>query len=211
MASREYMPGENEVKYQLRKEVSFGCPICRNPILVYHHFDPEWSVRHHWDRDGVICLCVNCHLKAKFYTKDDFRRMKVGTYSIADVKEKFPWTRTPFIVRVGGSYCRGSSTVLKVNEEPVIEISTGEEGLLFLSFNIRSKGDRTIAKMKDNVFEMGTRVPADLRIKTDYSRITVLSDPRKIAIDVSALKITRDQLDGILRVLKKVINKPNRQ
>jgi hypothetical protein len=42
----------------LRKEVGFGCPICRNPLLTWHHFAPPSNVEHHWRPEGMIALCL---------------------------------------------------------------------------------------------------------------------------------------------------------
>lgn len=32
--------GKNETIAILRREVGFGCPVCRSPFLTWHHFDP---------------------------------------------------------------------------------------------------------------------------------------------------------------------------
>src|SRR5688572_23167474 len=40
-----------EVTRQLRREVGYGCPECRKPLLTFHHFDPTWR--------GVEELCAS--------------------------------------------------------------------------------------------------------------------------------------------------------
>lgn len=48
------------VARQLRAEAGFGCAICGNPILEYHHIIP-WAERQHYDADHMVALCRNHH------------------------------------------------------------------------------------------------------------------------------------------------------
>ena len=49
---------------QIRQRCGFGCVICGNPFIDYHHFDPPFSqVREH-RADGITILCANHHREA---------------------------------------------------------------------------------------------------------------------------------------------------
>ncbi len=141
MENRKYIEGQEVVKRLLRQEVAFGCPICRNPFLTYHHFDSPWREDHHRNPAGMIALCREDHDWAEggHYTKQDLLKLKSATYSVTDIKKRFPWTRNQFLVRVGGLYSGGSKTVIKIDGQSVIEITTGDDGLLFVAFELRSK------------------------------------------------------------------------
>jgi len=149
MKEREYIHGQSATKRLLRKEVGFGCPICRKPFLTYHHFDPPWREQHHWNPDGMIALCREHHDKAEggHYTKDALRRLKSASYSVSDVKEIFPWARTDFVIRVGGLYSCGSHAVIHVDDEPVIQLTIGEDGLLSVSFVLRAADSAIVVQM----------------------------------------------------------------
>ena len=53
-----YIPAS--VRRQLRQEVAFGCPVCGNPFLEYHHIVP-WSEKQHNDPDHMVALCPTHH------------------------------------------------------------------------------------------------------------------------------------------------------
>ena len=200
MEQREYIKGENAAKRRLRKEVGFGCPICRNPFLTYHHFDPPWRVLHHWNPDGVIALCRNHHDTAEggHYTNDYLRELKSRSYSVLDIKQRFPWTRTEFIVRVGGLYSCGSRAVISVDDEPVIQINAADSGLLSVSLALRAKDGSVVARMVDDVFEAGPTKPFDLHARTTKTQIRIWHQPRNIGLDVSLNKVTPERLDEVL-------------
>ncbi len=58
MASRHSLPAE--VARVLRAEVGFGCAICGNPIIEYHHIIP-WAERNHFEAEHMVAVCRNHH------------------------------------------------------------------------------------------------------------------------------------------------------
>ena len=50
--------GKSAAIRTLRREVGFGCPVCRSPFLTWHHFDPPYHVEEHWRHEGMIALCL---------------------------------------------------------------------------------------------------------------------------------------------------------
>lgn len=112
--------GKSDSIRTLRREVGFGCPICRNPFLTWHHFDPPWHVEKHWRPEGIIALCLGCHASADgkgghpgAYSADELRRLKTSPRSLDDVKAQFfDWRdKENLLVRVGGLYS-GSGRLL---------------------------------------------------------------------------------------------------
>lgn len=51
------------IKRIIRKEALFGCAVCGNPIIEYHHIIPFHEVRCH-EVDNLIALCPTHHYKA---------------------------------------------------------------------------------------------------------------------------------------------------
>lgn len=200
MTNREYIKGEKEAKRKLRQEVAFGCPMCRKPFLFYHHFDPPWRIKHHWNPVGIVALCHEHHDKADggHYSREYLRKLKQATYSVEDVKEQYPWERREFIVRVGGNYSGGCAIVLKVSGEEIIELKQGEEDLLFLSFHLKSKDGKTVAIMKDNAFEFGPITPYDFKTTTTATRIKLWLSHGDIGLDVSISRPNRTEFNEIL-------------
>ncbi|WP_282091278.1 HNH endonuclease signature motif containing protein [Epibacterium ulvae] len=71
MSNRKSLP--TAVARQLRQESGFGCAVCGNPIIEYHHII-EWQERQHFDPEHMIALCPTHHTeygklpKAKCYS-----------------------------------------------------------------------------------------------------------------------------------------------
>lgn len=197
---RQYIRGESAARTILRREVASGCPICRSAFLTYHHFDPPWRKKKHWNPDGMIALCREHHDIAEggHYTIEYLRGLKRGSYSIADVKKGFPWSRKQYVVRVGGIYLCGSNTVLSADGEPVIQISRSEDDLLSVSFVLRNEDGHVIARMDDNFLSLGPHPPHDLLTTTTATRIKVWSKRKAVAMDLSLKKMTLESLDSVI-------------
>ncbi|WP_390910619.1 HNH endonuclease [Pseudosulfitobacter sp. SM2401] len=48
------------VARQLRQEAGFGCVVCGNPIIEYHHI-VEWSERKHFEPEHMVVVCPTHH------------------------------------------------------------------------------------------------------------------------------------------------------
>jgi len=73
------------VREKLRKEVNFGCPVinCGLPYLEYHHFDPPWKEKNHYEPKGMVALCPTDHSLASGsgkWDKEQIRYMKKNSY-----------------------------------------------------------------------------------------------------------------------------------
>ncbi|WP_225028932.1 HNH endonuclease [Xinfangfangia pollutisoli] len=58
MSERRYIP--LHVRRHLRQEAYFGCAVCGEPILDYHHIVP-WSVEKHNNPEHMVALCPTHH------------------------------------------------------------------------------------------------------------------------------------------------------
>jgi hypothetical protein len=63
------------VRRQLRQEVAFGCPVCGNPFLEYHHIVP-WAEKQHNDPDHMVALCPTHHAEYGKRPRSDSYELK---------------------------------------------------------------------------------------------------------------------------------------
>jgi len=195
------------VQQILRREVSYGCPVegCRQAFLTWHHFDPPRRVRQHNDPKGMIALCHQHHdfADAGGFSKEELHALKAGNYSTDSVMAKFPWAKKALLIRLGGCYSGGSSAVLSVSDEPIIQLTKGPHDLLFLSFVLKLPDGTVVARMIDNGFQSDPATLHNLQCKASGTLIKIWFAPRDIGLDLSFRRLTMDELSDILQTDKK--------
>jgi hypothetical protein len=201
--------GKTAAIEKLRREVGFGCPVCRSPFLEWHHFDPPWHIEQHWRPEGMIAMCPYCHPDADAknakgagaYSLDELRAMKNKSYSSEDVQGHFPsWQKKSLLIRIGGCYTDTSGPVISVNEIPQIILGKNEADLLSVSFELRQKNDDVLVKMEDNWF---TAYPAnvhDMIVTPKTKEVMVWLAEEDVGLDLSFRRITLAELDGLLEL-----------
>jgi hypothetical protein len=187
---------------QLRREVGFGCPFpgCRDAILTWHHFDPPWRREQHHRPEGMIALCQP-HANAAdrdLFSASRLRELKTSTHSVEEVKARFPWTATEFLIRLGGSYSGGESVPLAVGGKPIIHLSRDGNGLLALSAELRAPDGALLASIQENMFEADPAHIHDLVLDTAPTKVKIWIAKREIGLELSFRRITADELDTFL-------------
>lgn len=150
------------VRKQLRKEVGFGCPVCRNPYLSWHHFDPPWNQFKHHNPDGMIALCSEHHSKADggAFTIEQLRKFKQKDYS-ANIKGSFNWMRHKLLSVVGGNFYYETPIIFQIMKTPIIWFTRDDTGYFLLNINMPSKSNEPRIKM-ENSFWISYGEPIDL-------------------------------------------------
>ncbi len=194
----------NWVKQELRKEVGYGCPVCRSPFLTWHHFDPPYGERAHNEPKGMIALCGEHHDEADNdnYSIQRLRELKKTKRSAEDVRGTFPsWSQENFLVRLGGSYVGGTQSIISVNNEPIIQLRKNEEDLLAVSFDVFAPDGTVLAKMVDNCLEMnpGHQDLYDFEATSKKRSVSIWFAKGSIGLDLSFVRITVDELDAIIK------------
>lgn len=184
---------------QLRKEVGFGCPVagCRKPFLTWHHFDPPWNERNHHEVKGMIALCREHHDEADagLHSKDELRALKTTTAVAETVTAQFDcWAKKSILVRLGGMYCGGSALTLAVENQPIITLNRRANGLLEVSFKLRSADGTVVLEMEDNGFECTPSLLHDLETDTGKTKVKMWFKKLDIGLDLSFRRITIDEL-----------------
>lgn len=200
--------GKREAIATLRTEVGFGCPVCRNPFLTWHHFDPPWHKEQHWRTEGIIALCGTFHddadekgENAGAYSIDGLRRLKNSRRSAEDVKAHFPtWQdKESLLVRLGGCYTDTLTPIISINEVPQITLGKNAEGLLTLSFELRNKDDGVLLRMEDNWLTAYPAKVHDMIVPPKTKTVKVWLDEDDVGLEFSFNRITMADLDELLR------------
>jgi hypothetical protein len=140
-----------EIKRQLRREVNFGCPIrypdgsgCGCPILVFHHFDPQWAGNHIHNLPGMIALCPTHHGQAdgNIWTNEQLRLFKKEPFVDDVLRTPWPWSAETLVMKVGPSLVMGSGSPIRLDGLPILR---------FYPQDVERLGNRTI------VFDSGIR------------------------------------------------------
>ncbi len=170
------------VRAALAREVGYGCPVrdCGNPYLEWHHFDPEWHVRHHHNPEGMIALCHDHHARAGggAFTLDQVRALKrEGRANAAAIGGSFDWLRDELLVVAGGCTFQNTPNILWARGSQVVWVTRNEDGLLRLNLNM--PGGRF--QMRDNFWtdlsgaEAVTCPPSGRTLKVVYPNKDLLS------------------------------------
>jgi hypothetical protein len=203
--------GKNAAIAELRREVGFGCPVCRSPFLTWHHFDPPVHGPHgtgiHWRSEGIIAMCPICHADADekgdspgAYSIEELRAMKESHRSAEDVKGHFPtWQdKKALLVRMGGCYADTLSPLFSVNEVPQIGVGRNEVGLLTLSFVLRDRDDRTLLEMKDNWLTAFPNNIHDMIVTPKTKELKVWLAQEDVGLQLSFRRVSMSELDKML-------------
>ncbi len=193
----------------LRREVGFGCPICRSPFLTWHHFDPPWHKEQHWRVEGIIAMCGEHHDDADekggnagAYSIAELRRLKKSKLSSDDVKAKFGmWQdKKSLLVRVGGCYTDTSGPIISVNEVSADHVQQERGGApVPVPGTSRNKDDAVLLKMEDNWL---TAYPAnvhDMSVPPKTKTVKVWVAEADVGLEFSFNRITMADLDELLR------------
>jgi hypothetical protein len=189
------------VKQELRREVGYGCPICRSPFLTFHHFDPPRHVEQHNRPEGMIALCLDHHgdADAGNYSNGELRALKKKNYSFEDVKGRFPsWRKQSLLVRIGGVYTGTSTPIISINGVPQITLNKNEADLLCLSFEVRDREGNVVAKMVDNCFEVHPAKLHDMTVTPKTKDVKVWLAPQDVGLHLTFDRITTDALQAKL-------------
>ncbi|HBO45040.1 MAG TPA: hypothetical protein DD670_14145 [Planctomycetaceae bacterium] len=152
----------------------------------------------------MIALCRQHHdfADAGGFSKDELRSLKTRDYSADSVRANFPWAKMGMLIRLGGCYSGGSSAVLRISGDPVVSLTSGPSGLVFLSFTLRLPDGAIVASMIENAFQSDALTLHDLSCTASATRIKVWFAPRDIGLDLSFQRLTLDDLSRILQTDK---------
>ncbi|MFG0293299.1 MAG: hypothetical protein ACF8MJ_09125 [Phycisphaerales bacterium JB050] len=185
-----------DVIRELRREVGFRCPVpgCGDPFLEWHHFDPPWSEKQHHDPRGMIALCSKHHKAGDrgIFSGAQLRTFKATTPQSLTVEEPFPWCLGDFVVRFGSNYSIGCSSVIAVGGEKLLRVEQADNGILQLSFLVRTTTGEVAIEMDRNTLIADTDQLEDLQLNVGQDRISAWLAKRDYGVDLSFKRMSRE-------------------
>jgi hypothetical protein len=184
MANRP--PTPLPVKRALRQEACFGCCICGNPILQYHHIIP-YASEHHFRVEDMMTLCPTDHVKANHEAIDEAeqRLSKAEPFNCVDGKAQGPLylKQQNTDLQLGSHVFKaGVGDLLRVDGDPLIRAELSDSGVLLLSLWLYDSDDHLVATILENEWISDDPHPWDIDYGLD--RLTIRSAPRSIALMV---------------------------
>jgi len=195
---------------ELRKEVGFGCPICGNPYLYWHHFDPPWHEKQHHNPEGMIALCAVHHDKADAgaYTKEQLHEFKRKAIRESDeIKSRFDWMRNDILAVVGGNFYYKTQIILQYKNKPCTWFNRDENGYLLLNIRMLTISKKPRIHIEDNVW-ISRGNPIDLECPPSGKRLKVVydnGDSLEIEyIELKALESAESRYPGSANMLSSI-------
>lgn len=190
-----YIP--TNVAREVRKRSGFGCLFCRDAIIQYDHFDPEFKDAESHDPNGIVALCGTHHDKrGSGEISVDMVRQK-----LADIAQQTV-SKTAFELDTLPEIQIGKATIIGVRK--VIEID-GEQILSFSPQDISRTVPLLNAKFYDKKGNLGAEIVENewrgykraWDIEKTGNKYIVRSNKGEIALSlrVTAGKIQIDRLN----------------
>lgn len=182
-------PGD-EIKYQLRREANYGCPIrhidgtgCGSPILTFHHFDPPWAGNFIHNPDGMIALCPEHHHQADggLWTKEQLRNFKRNPFVDDVLRIQWPWQPETLVMKVGPSLVIGSGSPIRLDGRPVMRFYPHViEGLsaktIIFDSDIRDEKQQRWLRISDGWFDLRLDRTTDVSFTPQTRKIIARHD-----------------------------------
>lgn len=189
MNKQNQPPTPSPVKRLLRQEAGFGCCVCGNPIIQYHHIIP-WESEQHFRPEDMMCLCPNHHDEAnkKAMLEKEQRKHKTNPFNIqkgitkGNLKVNY---RIP-VIDTGGFQFVGEEDFIIVDKESLVSLKIND-GQLELTIKLYNDKDELIAHIKNNEWITGDPSPWDL--ESNYQMLKIRHKMKDIALDINTKKI----------------------
>lgn len=180
------------VRIQLAEEVGFGCPVegCGSPLLTWHHFDPPWSERQHYDPGGMIALCRQHHdaADANAYEVGELRAMKArGRDRNLALAARFEWRRHRLLAVVGGSFYYETPVPVQLRTQPIVALNRDGDGRVLLNLAMPSTVPEPRLVVDDN-FWIETGIASNVECPP-HGRLVAARYPNGDAIRIEFIEI----------------------
>lgn len=186
------------MRKRLRKEVKFGCPICRSSFLTYHHFDPPWEPFHEHREKGIIALCSTCHRQADggAYTKKQLHEMKANPSNIRP-DGKLPWKFRKALIISGGNYfiAKKPQFLFRIAGRDVFSLSLKKNRYFSINALIEDENSALIAQIEQNDIITDIDKIGDLRCSTQAKEVYISSMENNVRF---VLKFDRKDLETFI-------------
>jgi hypothetical protein len=185
------------IKRQLRKEAGFGCVKCGFPIYDYHHIVPYTPIDPHFRPQDMLVLCPNCHREATVgaMLEQEQRYLKAHPFNLQRgyANGQLKINQKELVVSTGGVQLINDSCILVIDDEPLLALSSGQNGTLELSLAVYDDKDNILATIDQNSWRQGDSSIWDmefgyqwLKIRQKTHSIVLNVDARKYPVEIRA-------------------------
>lgn len=146
-------PPPRPLRRKLRQEVFYSCPLCADPLLVYHHIIP-WHVEQHFREEDMIALCCK-HARmadANAISRQTLYNLKANPPRKKKIRDRFvihDWNRFAISLGKGTTVFENCLTVLSVENQTVIGF-TRQFGMPALFVDMTDDQRRTLLRIEEN-------------------------------------------------------------
>jgi hypothetical protein len=189
----------------LRQEAGFGCCVCGNPIIQYHHI-VDWAIDQHFRPEDMMVLCPTHHdqVTKKAMPKAEQRAYQARPHNIERGLAKG-------LLAIKQDYCAanfgsvtvvGEGTFLRIDGEEILGFDIGERNLE-ISLRLFSETDELLLEIIKNEWVSGDPLPWD--IQADWQILTVRERARQISVSLDGKAIPLELRGEFWRRGKRVV------
>jgi len=163
------------VRRELRQEVNFGCAICGNPLVEFHHII-RWEDEEHYDPDHMIALCPNHHRFANdgAITKDELYDAKEDPSNAEIVDYEFYFDPESPVIPLGSVLVElaseGEYTLIQIHDEPIFKVKY-TDGRIEFDVNFYNEEDELISVITDNEWWANTDKFWDIKYQSNRLKL----------------------------------------
>lgn len=144
------------VKRIVRQNYGFGCVICGNAIVQYHHFDPSFAEAKKHDPNRITILCPNCHsdVTSGLISDQIFRKSVASPKCLESgfSRKSLILGHGSPVVFFGQSLFVGTRCLIRVYGQPIFQVEEPEsEGMpARLSAYFFNNSGKLVAQIRQN-------------------------------------------------------------
>lgn len=176
-----------DVRRSVRRRCGFGCVLCGQAIIQYHHFDPPFEDATENRPEGITLLCGQCH--AKFHkgliSLDTITKANGSPYCMTAgrAKDKLFFSCTSPQVWLGSAGIQCQYPIVYHNELILGFDAAAEQGSpLRLQANLTGPDGEKIFEVVDNEWQVGANL---FDIEEVANRLVIRNSGRKIILDMT--------------------------
>jgi hypothetical protein len=178
-----------DVARTLRKEAGFGCCLCGNPYVQYHHI-VAWADEEHFRPDDMMILCPSHHAvcTAGGLDEEQQRAAKANPRNIATglVKGDLWVTSKKLRVRFGGTVAINVPKLLVIDNRPIVSARLSDDGRLLISAEMEDSSGQVVGRLIDNEWDVLVNGAWDFN--AGVKQATIHEKKRDIMFSVDARK-----------------------
>lgn len=166
----------------LRQEAGFGCVLCGNPFVEYHHIIP-WEEDHHYRINDMVAVCPGCHHRFHAMPRAKQYRLKHDPINKRGGGQKGSLEVSSSLISFNIATCilDNCRRIIGFEGEDLFSWRI-EDGEFKISLHIQGPSGTTLLRILDN--EIMTELSGSWDVKFQYNRVRIWTKSRKIFAEI---------------------------